>query len=75
MANMKDMKDSESGVAPQQKVNTIQRVKGYFLEFKVLTGAAMALCMLSAVFAVTLLAAHCGMLPLFFLNLMLNSSD
>ncbi|KAL7946200.1 hypothetical protein V8C42DRAFT_357165 [Trichoderma barbatum] len=56
---MKDMKDSESGVAPQQKINIVQKIKEYLLDLKVLTGAAMALCMLSALLAVTLLAAHC----------------
>ncbi|UKZ80712.1 hypothetical protein TrVFT333_008475, partial [Trichoderma virens FT-333] len=56
---MKEMKDSESGVAPQQKMNAVQKIKEYFLDFKILTGAAMALCLLSAVLAVTLLAAHC----------------
>lgn len=63
---MKRTKDSESGVAPQKKMTTIRKVKEYFLDFKILTGAALAICMLSAVFAVTLLAAHCGMMPYFF---------
>ncbi|KAL7789241.1 hypothetical protein V8C43DRAFT_323452 [Trichoderma afarasin] len=57
---MKRTKDSESGVAPQKKMTTIREFKEYFLDFKIVTGAAMAICMLSAVFAVTILAAHCA---------------
>lgn len=68
VANMKRTKDSESGVAPQKKMTTIQKFKEYFLDFKIVTGAAMAICMLSAVFAVTILAAHCGMMPFSFLT-------
>lgn len=61
---MKDMKDSENGVMTKQKMTTIQKIKGHLLDFKILTGAAIAVCMLAAVLAIALLAAHCGMISL-----------
>jgi hypothetical protein len=57
-----NMKDSESGIVPQQKMSTFQSIKKHLLEVKVLMGAAIAVCMLAAILAISLLAAHCGMI-------------
>ncbi|KAL7798402.1 hypothetical protein V8C37DRAFT_399180 [Trichoderma ceciliae] len=53
------MKDSEGGAVPQQNMSTIQKVKKHLLDVKVLMGAAIAVCMLAAILAISLLAAHC----------------
>ncbi|KAL6868049.1 hypothetical protein J3F83DRAFT_765952 [Trichoderma novae-zelandiae] len=57
---MKDIKDAECGVVPQKKMSVAQKIKEYLLDFKVMTGAAMGICVLAAVLAITLLAAHCA---------------
>lgn len=57
---MKDIKDAECGVVPHKKMSAAQKIKAYLLDFKVMTGAAMTICVLATLLAITLLAAHCG---------------
>ncbi|TFB05083.1 hypothetical protein CCMA1212_002880 [Trichoderma ghanense] len=59
LANMKDIKDTESGVVPQKKMSVAQKIKEYLFDFKAMTGAGMTICVLAALLAITLLAAHC----------------
>lgn len=57
---MKDIKDTESGVVPQKKMSVAQKIKEYLFDFKAMTGAGMTICVLAALLAITLLAAHCS---------------
>ncbi|RFU81768.1 hypothetical protein TARUN_424 [Trichoderma arundinaceum] len=55
------MKDSECGAVPEQKkMTTFRKVKKHLLEVKVLASTAIAVCMLAAILAISLLAAHCA---------------
>lgn len=57
------MKDSESGAVPQRKMGTFRNAKKHLLEARFLMGAAVGVSLLTAVLVISLLAAHCGMMP------------
>jgi hypothetical protein len=61
VANIKDIKDAECGVVPEKKMTVAQKVKkGNPLDLKIMTSAALFICIVAGLLAITVLVAHCG---------------
>ncbi|KAL7902379.1 hypothetical protein HDV64DRAFT_240132 [Trichoderma sp. TUCIM 5745] len=60
---MASMKDSEAGAVPPRKMGKFRNAKKHLLEARFLMGAAVGVSFLTAVLVISLLAAHCGMMP------------